>query len=279
MRDFCLLRFSIRSALLLLSALCCAGCGDRVIPPVAPQPWVSSLTLVDQSTNVNMVQGYASGTSLDGTPLNFFFSNSLLYSSSTYDSLTPVAVNQNLLPPKTNHLGAGDYYDGHVYGVIENWQGCDQSSAPIFVAIFDAATLQQESTVEITAWIPEASGIAIIPGTGQALVSSFCDPNHLYLFSTADWSFTGTVPLQIPVSGNQGVSYRDGFVYIAGTNGALYGLHLADNSMRLLMQSPVSGEFEGLDFHGPQLRWLVNRSDGPHILYSYAPVYAAASTP
>jgi hypothetical protein len=45
------------------------------------------------------------------------------------------------------------------------------------------------------------------------------------------------------------------------------------------MQSPVSGEFEGLDFHGPQLRWLVNRSDGPHILYSYAPVYAAASTP
>lgn len=274
-----LLRLSVRSTAFLLSATFCAGCGDRAIPSAAPEPWVSSFSLVDQSTNLNVVQGYASGTSLDGTPLNFFFSNSLLYSSSTYDSLTPVAVNSNLLPPKTNHLGAGDYYDGQVYGVIENWQGCDQSSAPIFVAIFDGATLQQKSTAEITAWIPEASGIAIIPGTGQALVSSFCDSKHLYLFSTADWSFKGTVPLQVPVYGNQGVSYRDGFVYIAGTNGALYGLHLADHSMRLLMQSPVSGEFEGLDFHGPQLRWLVNRSDGPHILYSYAPVFAAASTP
>ena len=83
----------------------------------------------------------------------------------------------------------------------------------------------------------------------------------------------------IAAFGPSAAAAGDGFVYIAGTNGALYGLHLADNSMRLLMQSPVSGEFEGLDFHGPQLRWLVNRSDGPHILYSYAPVYAAASTP
>ncbi len=95
--------------------------------------------------------------------------------------------------------------------------------------------------------------------------------------ASSDWGFAGTLPLQIPVSGIQGVSYRDGFVYISGTNGALYRLCLADRSMQFLMQSPVNGEFEGLDFHGSQLRWLVNRSDGAHILYSYEP--AASATP
>ncbi len=49
--------------------------------------------------------------------------------------------------------------------------------------------------------------------------------------------------------------------------------------MRLLMQSPVNGEFEGLDFHGSQLRWLVNRSDGAHILYSYEPAASHALNP
>lgn len=265
--------------LLLLSAGCAAGCGDRAIPFAASQPWISSFTLVDQSVNLNVFQGYASGTATDGTPLNFFFTNSILFRSSSYDTLDPVAVNSNFLPAGTTHLGAGDYASGHVYGVIEHWQSCTLSSAPIFIAIFDANTLDMEKTIDITAFIPEASGIAIDPDTGQAIVASYCDPNHLYVFNPVDWSFTGTIPLSIPVAGNQGVSYRHGFIYIAGTNGALYGLRLADNSMRLLMQSPVSGEFEGLDFHGLQLRWLVNRTDGNHILYSYAPTWTTSSTP
>ncbi len=164
MKDLCLLRFGIRSGLLLLSASCCAGCGDRAIPFSAPQPWVSSFTLVDQSANLNVGQGYASGTATDGTPLNFFFDTQVLYRSSSYDTLEPVAVNYYFLPPGTSHMGAGDYYNGHVYAVIEHWQSCSLSSAPIFIATFNATTLAQESTIEITSFIPEASGIAIDPG-------------------------------------------------------------------------------------------------------------------
>jgi hypothetical protein len=269
-------RFSLP---VLLTAGLCAGCGERTIPWPSAQPWVASFTLVDQSANLNVLQGYASGTAADGTPLNFFFTTGALYSSSSYDTLNVIAANSTFLPPGTTHMGAGDYSNGHVYGVLEHWQGCSLSSAPIYIAVFNATTLARETTFEITGSVPEASGIAMDPDDGHAIVSSFCDPNHLYLFSSSDWRFLGTVALPIPVSGNQGVSYRDGIVYIAGTHGALYGLRLADKSMRLLLQSPVSGEFEGLDFHGPQLRWLVNRSDGQHILYSYAPKYELVSPP
>ena len=269
-------RFPCRPALLLAVAGFCASCGDNVVPELSPERWVTSFTLVDQSGNVSVAQGYASGTADDGTPLNYFFTNQALYRSSSYDELEVVASNRDFLPSGTNHLGAGDYHDGHVYGVAENWRSCSASRAPIFIVIFDSTTLAVERAIEITSYTSEASGITIDPDTGEAIVSSFCDPNNLYAFSTADWTFTRKIPLDLTVSGNQGVSYRDGFVYIAGTNGALYGLYLADNSMRQLMQSPVSGEFEGLDFHGPQLRWLVNRPDGTHILYSYAPVRASA---
>lgn len=283
-RDRCGLKVAIRVSALrgssccfvvLLAAAFCAGCGERVIPAPAPDPWVTSLTLVDQSDNLKLDQGYASGLLPDGTPLNFFFDTAALYRSSSYDSLDVVASNRNFLPPGATHMGAGDYYDGHVYAVVEHWHGCKASSAPIYVAVFDATTLAEEQTAEIDPWIPEASGIAIDPDDGEAIVSSFCDPNNLYVFDPSTWAFTRTIPLQIPVTGNQGVSYRDGFIYIAGTNGGLYALRLSDNSMRQLLQSPVSGEFEGLDFHSSQLRWLVNRTDGQHILYSYAPTWGS----
>lgn len=260
--------------LLLLAGLC-VGCGETVIPIRAAGNWISSFRLVDQSANLRVRQGYASGTSSSGSALNFFFDTQALYSSSSYDTLQTVASNRNFLLPGTTHLGAGDYADGHVYGVIEHWQSCSKSAAPIFIIIFDASTLAVERAVEITTVIPEASGIAIEGKTGEAIVSSFCDSKNLYAFSTEDWSFVRKIPLAIPVSGIQGVSYRDDFVYIAGTNGGLYALYLRDGSMRLLLQSPVSGEFEGVDFHGEQLRWLVNRSDGQSVLYSYAPVYAS----
>ncbi|MFP5228937.1 MAG: hypothetical protein ACLGXA_15065 [Acidobacteriota bacterium] len=255
----------------------CAGCGTHFVPESSTGNWIASFTLVDQSANVNAAQGYASGTSATDAPLNFFFSNQVLYRSSSYDAPSPIVTNTNLLPAGTTHLGDGDYYDGHVYGVIEHWHGCKAGGAPIFISIFDGTTLEQEQTIEITPWIPEASGIAIDPDTGQAFVSSFCDAKNLYRFRLSDWSFIGTLPLTIPVSSMQGVAWRDGFLYLAGTDGALYGLYLEDGSMRLLMQSPLSGEFEGLDFHGSELRWLLNRSDVNHILYSYAPVYATSS--
>lgn len=261
--------------LVVTSILLCAGCGVTAIAPDPPNPWVRAFVNTDQSADVLVNEGYASGTSTTGESLNYFFGAGALYLSSSYDSLNVIASNRNVLLPGTTHMGAGDYFDGHVYGVIEHWQGCQASNAPIFVTVFNAGTLAEEQSMEISADIPEASGIAIDFDAGQAIVSSYCDARNLYVFRLSDWQFIGTLPLALPVSGNQGVAYRDGFLYCAGTNGALFGLHRKDNTMRLLMQAPMPGEYEGIDFHGPQLRWLLNQSSGPHVLYSYAPVYSS----
>ncbi|MGA7524715.1 MAG: hypothetical protein WBW84_19860 [Acidobacteriaceae bacterium] len=242
---------------------------------ISPDLWVTEFVNAGLSGNVQVFQGFSSGQSAAGDPLNFFFDTQALYLSSSYDSLDVVAGNLNPLLPGTTHMGAGDYNDGHVYAVIEHWQGCGASSDPIFIAVFNAQTLAAEQSIEISAYIPEASGIAIDYDTGLALVSSFCDAHNLYVFRTSDWRFFGTIPLALPVPGNQGLAYKNGFVYCAGTSGDLYGLRLSDRTMKLLMQAPMPGEYEGIDFHGPQLRWLLNRSSESHVLYSYTPVYSS----
>lgn len=258
--------------LALLAAALCVGCGVTIVDQDAGGPWIAGFVNTEQSADVHVLQGYASGTSPEGESLHYFFNTRALYRSRSYHSLDVIASNRSFLLPGVTHLGAGDYYDGHVYGVMEHWHGCNASSAPIFIAVFNGETLALESTVEISSDLPEASGIAIDPENRHAIVSSFCDARHLYVFRLSDWSFLGTIPLALPVSGNQGLTYRDGFLYCAATGGALYGLRLSDNSMKLLLQAPMHGEYEGVDFHSPDLRWLVNLRNGTHILYSYTPI-------
>jgi len=252
-------------------ALCLlSGCGSVMIAPL--QPWVSSFVPAGQSQDIAANQGYASGVSPTGAPLHYFFSTHAINRSSTWEALDVLASNHEPLPPETTHLGAGDYSAGHVYGVAEHWSGCGCNNGPIYIVVFDYAGLGMEKTVEITGDLPEASGIAINSDTGEALVSSFCDASHIYVYRMSDWTLTGTIPLALPVAGNQGMSYRSGFLYIAGTHGDLYGLRLSDGSMRLLMQASVHGEFEGPDFHGADLRWLVNLPTGSSVVYQFAPV-------
>lgn len=253
----------------LLSIVAClpVGCASVADPS---SPWFT-FTLVGQSANVHANQGYASGISPTNGPLNYFFASRTLTLSSTYNTLTVETSNNDFLIPGTNHMGAGDVFDGTVYAVIEHWSHCGVSLSPIVIVLFDGESLNVEKTIDISRDLPEASGIAIVPDQGEAIVTSFCDATHLYVYDMSNWTLRGKIPLAIPVGGIQGAAYRDGILYIAKTDGALYGLRLFDNSMRLLYQSPMKGEFEGLDFHTDQLRWLVNKPGGEHILYSYAP--------
>jgi len=237
--------------------------------------WISSFTLVNQSSNIPVLQGYASAGTPDDS-VNYFFDTSALYLSSSPNSLVEVASNHDLLLDGTNHMGDGDFYDGKVYGVIEHWAGCRTSSAPIYIVIFDGKSLAAEKYIEITSDLPEASGIAIVPDSREAVVTSFCDPNNLYAYDLSDWKFHRKIPLSMPIVGIQGAAFRDGFLYIAGTNGGMYALELANNSMHFLFQASMGGEFEGPDFHTSQLRWFVNHGYD-HFLLSYAPTRSQSS--
>ncbi len=252
----------------LVCSIAClpVGCASVVINP---DGW-PTFTLVGQSANVHADQGYASGVSKTNSPLNYFFGTQALYLSSTYNALNVEVSNHDVLVSGTNHIGAGDVYDGIVYGVIENWSRCSEPHSPILIVLFDGSTLAVEKTIDISHDVPEASGIAIVPEAGEAIVTSFCDPSRLYAYDMSSWTLLRKIRLTIPVPDIQGAAYRDGVLYIARSNGTLYGLRLHDSSMQLLYKSPLRGEFEGLDFHSDQLRWLVNYRGDSHILYSYA---------
>lgn len=271
--------------LLLLCAIFGTGCGVTFPGSVSQSnaasadpgpngPWVTAFQLVGQSQNVKVMQGYASGVTSSEPDLNYFFDTGALFLSSSDETLLPVAGNTSLLLPGTTHQGAGDYYAGKVYSVVENWHGCSRPDTPIFVQTFDGTTLQSLGTADISAYLPEASGIAIDRYTGEAIVSSYCVSGQLYVFDRTTWQLKRTIPLSTPIAGIQGVTYRGGFIYIGSTGGGLYGLHLLDKSMRLLLSANGGGEYEGPNFNSGQMRWLMN--DGKtntHILYYYDPVY------
>jgi hypothetical protein len=241
-----------------------------------PHRWLSGFTLVGQSGNVLAGEGYASFNSTLNPfrvfgSYNYLFDTKSLYLSTSYNSLNVIASNKDLLVAGTNHLGDGDYYNGQVYGVIEDYVGCSSQTGPVFISIFDGLTLEELQAVDITDNQTEASGIAILPDTDEAVVSSYCDGKKLYVYRMSDWSLSRTIPLTISVLNIQGVAYRQGFLYIADATGRLYGLNLSDNSMRLLLKATMPGEYEGIDFHSGELRWLLNTTSGTHVLYRYAP--------
>jgi hypothetical protein len=264
----------------LSSVLC--GCGQIILPVSTSTACSTSskpaancgpngFTLVGQSGDVRVGQGYASSNPPTNVPGDYFFDTVTLYLSTNYNSLDPAASTNMQIVPGTNHMGDGEFYNGNLYGVIEHWNGCSKSSGPIYIDIFDSTTLQIVQTSEISLYQSEASGITIDPDTSEAIVSNFCDPTKLYVYDMSTWTLSRTIPLAITCNGIQGVAYKEGFVYIATNGGLLYSLRLSDNLMRLLLTAPMPGEYEGIDFNTSELRWLLNHPDGTHVLYRYLP--------
>jgi hypothetical protein len=235
-------------------------------PTVLPA-WVNGFTLIGQSENTGVFQGYAT----DGADSHYFFDTGALYKSSSYLQNLPTVANHSPLIDGTNHMGDGAYYAGKVYSIVENWQGCGAPPSRAAIVVFDAQTLGRLSFTDITMNHHETSSITILPDTNEAVVSSYCDGSKLFVYSLPSFQLTRTIPLSIPVGLIQGVTYNGGFLYIVEHYGGLYGLRLADNEERKLYQAPFPGEYEGLDFKNGELRWLLNRSDGQHILYRYTP--------
>lgn len=237
---------------------------NETVPAPGTDTWITGFQQSGQSLDLQVAQGYSSCGNW-----NYFFNTNILYLSSSYDQMQVLKQNNDVLVPGANHMGDGDVYNGNVYTVIENWAGCTAPPSVAAIRVFDAGSLQSVQVQDITADQHEVSGIAVIPGTGTAVVSSYCDGSKLFVYSLASLTLQGTIPLPTNVSYIQGVAYHNGFLYLANTDGKLYGLRLSDGTMRLLMQGSATGEYEGLDFHSGELRWLVNEPNNIHILYQY----------
>ena len=182
------------------------------------------------------------------------------------------------LPSAVSHLGDVDYGNGYIYGPVEAWRACT-SYLPAVLAVYSAETGQLVTWSDITADRHEASSVAVIPGSNQLVVSSYCSNESGF---TTLWSYDlnalaanapgstitsiGTITLSTAIAQIQGISWNataSQFAIAADNNGQAGSLWLATATGSVtgpvyIVPASVGTELEGVDYNSGDLYYLEN---------------------
>lgn len=180
------------------------------------------------------------------------------------------------LPSSVSHLGDVDFANGYIYGPVEAWGGCS-SYLPAVIAVYSADTGKLVTWGDISADGHEASSVAVVPATGQLVVSSFCSNQNGF---TTLWaydlktlltnppgskiSYSGTITLSSPIANIQGVSWNESagqFAISADNNGPAGSIWLASAAGAVtgpvyIVPSSIGVELEGVDYNSGNLYYL-----------------------
>lgn len=174
------------------------------------------------------------------------------------------------------HIGDGQYYNGFLYCAAENY------SSPVSygsqrIAIFRASDLSFVEQHDVSAEGNEVSGLTIDPVAGIIYICSYVQSNKVFKYSLTDFSYLGYIQLTRDLTLTQGITYRDGFLYIA-TDGTKEVIKI-DMNGRILegfrVQTSTGGGQEGVDFTGKNMLVLdENSGTGQSIVRICPPVSA-----
>ncbi|MGA2555962.1 MAG: hypothetical protein ABSG04_06780 [Verrucomicrobiota bacterium] len=217
------------------------------------------------SPNTFSHQGYAT----DGTN-HFTFNNQAIYVWSNDLYWTSIASNTAVFAGTTgmNHLGDGDYYNGKLYVVAENWASCGNYTNQSLLT-FDALTLQRLSVHNVAADAHEVSGLAVAPSDGSngiIYVTSYCDGSKLWEYDLSSFALIGTLPLSQNILTIQGITWANRIFYIAQDNGNIYSIDY-NGHVSLVYTSTIPGSHEGLKYVQGQIRWLIDSGPGHKFIY------------
>jgi hypothetical protein len=173
-----------------------------------------------------------------------------------------------------NHLGDSDLVGQSLYVPAERWNGCDDySNQSIFV--FDSMTFERLAVANISAQGHEASGVAIDRGGQRLFVSSFCDPNGIFVYQLNTFAYLGRINLRSPIPRIQGLAYSGGFLYASedgttATSKYLCAVDVESGTVYRLMNPRLgSGAYEGIDLSQGELRWLIDLGSGNQRVYYF----------
>ena len=143
------------------------------------------------------------------------------------------------------HIGDGEYYDGKLYVVAENYTTPEIFDSTRF-AIFDADTLDFIEFIPITTG-HEVSGLSIDVPRNTIYVSSYGVGPAIYKYRLSDFAYLGMIPLYVPIQNIQSIAYKDDFFYV--------GEDVRDRIFKINMFGRVQASYrtsvgiqEGLDF-------------------------------
>jgi hypothetical protein len=255
----------------LLALICPAVLGQQ--NPPSPLPALQVTHIHDQitfvSSNTFCHQGYA----WDGTN-HYSFDNQAIYVWRDDANWTSVSSNLSVFataPPGLNHLGDGDYYNGQLYLVAENWGGCGNYTNQSLLT-FDAATLQLLSVHNVAADDHEVSGLAVVPSdgpNGTIYVTSYCDGSKIWEYDLSTFALIGTLALNQSIPAIQGITWANGLFYISQDYGNIYSLDYSGD-VSLVYTSSIPGSHEGLKYVQGQIRWLIDGGLGHKFIYYVA---------
>jgi hypothetical protein len=174
------------------------------------------------------------------------------------------------LPDSYNHLGDGDVYQGRLYVPAERWVSC-ASFGTQSILVFDAESLTRVGQFDISGEGHEVSAAAVDPFARNLYVASYCDPRRVFRYSLDTLSFREPIPLSVPISLIQGIAYRDGYLYVSSdATKTIYAIEPKSGRVEPALTIDLgTGNYEGLDVRGAELRWLIDLSGVNRRVYSF----------
>jgi hypothetical protein len=244
-------------ALTILVLLCLVGCSA-----------VSTSSLFidsSQSPDTGCHQGYAT----DGT-VHYLFDTHRILKRANDSNWHIIGVNEKPFEGLTgfDHIGDGDYFEGSLYAPVEHYTSCANDSNPA-IFLFDATTLVRTRVIDLPV-AQEVSGVAVLPAARELWVSSYCDGTQLWVYDVDSFTLKRTVALAPALSTIQGLTYRDGYFYVAQNTGLLQLVSL-EGRTRQVFKTNSPGAHEGLDYSQRELRWLIDEGLGQQKIHFLVP--------
>lgn len=123
------------------------------------------------------------------------------------------------LPRAGNHIGDIEVYKGEVYAGVEWFE--DGQGEDIQIAVYDAINLHYKRSIP---WEPasgqvEVSGVAIDAGDNSIWLSDWVNGRYLYRYDLDTGAYAARLHLRAPPQWQQGVAYRNGFLYLTADDG------------------------------------------------------------
>jgi hypothetical protein len=235
-------------------------------PPVVVGPITFQSAPRFTSPEVASHQGYAT----DGT-FHYTIDTAVVYKRRDDSAWTveirngdPFAASAD---PALNHLGDGDYYDGRLFIPAERWASCASFGSQA-VIVFDVRSLQPLSTYKLDQ-THEVAGVAVDAAAHHLYIASYCDARHIFRYSLDTLSFETAINLSENIALIQGIAYRDGFLYVASdATKNIYTVEVSSGRVERALQFDIGGgSYEGVDFDGRELRWLVDLGVSRKVYY------------
>ncbi|ADK68305.1 conserved hypothetical protein [Olsenella uli DSM 7084] len=186
-----------------------------------------------------------------------------------------------------NHLGDIDVYDGLLYAAAQHFE--DGMASDLSIAVYDANTLTLQRDIQVSAASgqTECSGVAVDPAMGSLWLCSWEDgisSQYLYEYDLASGDFRRKVRLVGAPRAVQGVTCRDGALYLSADNGSasvgepdhIYRVELADGGRSATATLELTlgdieedGEAEGLTFNDDARQLVIDYNCSTARVYLY----------